>query len=113
MASGFPLRDSVWALLLSLSLNARQKEANESLECPNYWILNSTTKEIDDDALNEDWINYRMVRPHRSALTLLSVLLLVAIGVGRRIQVQKDHIGHWCLPQIHRELVSGVLRRSS
>jgi hypothetical protein len=33
------------------------------------------------DVLNEDWIKYRMVRSHR----LLS-LVLVAIGVGRRIQ---------------------------
>jgi hypothetical protein len=34
-----------------------------------------------DDVLNEDWIIYRMVRSRR----LLS-LVLVAIGVGRRIQ---------------------------
>jgi hypothetical protein len=38
----------------------------------------------DDDVLNEDWIKYRMVRSHR----LLS-LVLVAIGVGRRIQKRK------------------------
>ena len=36
---------------------------------------------LDVDVLNEDWIIYRMVRSHR----LLS-LVLVAIGVGRRIQ---------------------------
>jgi hypothetical protein len=35
--------------------------------------------------LNEDWIKYRMVCSHR----LLS-LVLVAIGVGRRIRVQKS-----------------------
>jgi hypothetical protein len=34
----------------------------------------------DDVVLNEDWIKYRIVRSHR----LLS-LVLVAIGVGRRI----------------------------
>jgi hypothetical protein len=34
--------------------------------------------------LNEDWIKYRMVRSHR----LLS-LVLVAVGVGRRIQKGK------------------------
>jgi hypothetical protein len=38
----------------------------------------------DDDVLNEDWIIYRMVRSRR----LLS-LVLVAIGVGRRIQKGK------------------------
>jgi hypothetical protein len=38
----------------------------------------------DDDVLNEDWIKYRMVRSHR----LLS-LVLVALGVGRRIQNRK------------------------
>jgi hypothetical protein len=36
----------------------------------------------DDDVLNENWINYRMVRSHGSAVT---VTVLVAIGVGRRI----------------------------
>ena len=38
----------------------------------------------DDDVLNEDWIIYRMVRSRR----LLS-LVLVAIGVDRRIQKGK------------------------
>jgi hypothetical protein len=38
----------------------------------------------DDDVLNEDWIKYRMVRSHH----LLS-LVLVAIGVGRRISKRK------------------------
>jgi len=38
----------------------------------------------DDDVLNEYWIKYRMVRSHR----LLS-LVLVAIGVGRRISKRK------------------------
>jgi hypothetical protein len=37
-----------------------------------------------DDVLNEDWIIYRMVRSRR----LLS-LVLVDIGVGRRIQKGK------------------------
>jgi hypothetical protein len=32
--------------------------------------------------LHEDYINYRMVRSHR----LLSLSVLVAVGVGRRIQ---------------------------
>jgi hypothetical protein len=36
----------------------------------------------DDDVLDEDWFKYRMVRSHR----LVSLLVLVAIGVGRRIQ---------------------------
>jgi hypothetical protein len=40
-----------------------------------------TSRFGDDDVLNEDWIKYRMVRSHR----LLS-LVLVALGVGRRIQ---------------------------
>jgi hypothetical protein len=35
-----------------------------------------------DDVLHEDRINYRMVRSHY----LLSLSVLVAIGVGRRIQ---------------------------
>jgi hypothetical protein len=39
---------------------------------------------FDDDVLNEDWIKYCMVRSHR----LLS-LVLVAIGVGRRISKRK------------------------
>ncbi len=39
----------------------------------------------DDDVLNEDWIIYRMVRSRR----LLS-LVLVAIGVGRRIQGEHE-----------------------
>jgi hypothetical protein len=38
----------------------------------------------DDDVLNEGWIKYRMVRSRR----LLS-LVLVAIGVGRRISKRK------------------------
>jgi hypothetical protein len=38
---------------------------------------------LDDDVLNEDWINYRTVRSHVSAIT---VTVLVTIGVGRRIQ---------------------------
>ncbi len=42
------------------------------------------TEADDDDVLNEDWIIYRMVRSRR----LLS-LVLVAIGVGRRIQKGK------------------------
>jgi hypothetical protein len=36
----------------------------------------------DNDVLDEDWFKYRMVRSHR----LVSLLVLVAIGVGRRIQ---------------------------
>jgi hypothetical protein len=44
----------------------------------------SQTAQCDDDVLNEDWIIYRMVRSRR----LLS-LVLVAIGVGRRIQKGK------------------------
>jgi hypothetical protein len=43
-----------------------------------------TTGHDDDDVLNEDWIKCRMVRSHR----LLS-LVLVAVGVGRRIQKGK------------------------
>jgi hypothetical protein len=42
-------------------------------------------KSKDDDLLNEDWIIYRMVRSRR----LLS-LVLVAIGVGRRIQGEHE-----------------------
>jgi hypothetical protein len=38
------------------------------------------SRTFDDDVLNEDWIKYRMVCSHR----LLS-LVLVAIGVGRRM----------------------------
>jgi hypothetical protein len=40
----------------------------------------SSVVDVDDVVLSEDWIKYCMVRSHR----LLS-LVLVAIGVGRRI----------------------------
>jgi hypothetical protein len=39
-----------------------------------------------DDVLNEDWIKHRMVRSHRSAVTITVTIVLVAIGVGRRTQ---------------------------
>jgi hypothetical protein len=37
---------------------------------------------MDADVLDEDWINYRMVRSHGSAVT---ATVLVTIDVGRRM----------------------------
>jgi hypothetical protein len=45
-----------------------------------YFIFRRQDLRRDDDVLNEDWIKYCMVCSHR-----LLLLVLVAIGVGRRI----------------------------
>jgi hypothetical protein len=54
------------------------------LDCKDLMFMFYLDQFDDDYVLNEDWIKYRMVRSHR----LLS-LVLVAIGVGRRISKRK------------------------